>query len=99
MLLLFREQISILYADWQEYLHESLSQRELDSYKSTIRKKAPSDICKLALRRLPSLPARRSGRGVVVFIDEYEGPINCASECGYFTQVRPYCLYRAFWAE
>jgi hypothetical protein len=58
MLLLFQEELSILYADWEEYLQGSLSESEFDSYQAIIRKEASSDICKLALMRLSTLLAR-----------------------------------------
>jgi hypothetical protein len=96
MLLLFRAQLSRLYAEWEGYLRGSLSLKEIDDLQSIVREEASFDRCKLALKQLSFLLARKSRRGVVVLIDEYEGPVSCASEHGYFPQVRPCYPYTSF---
>jgi hypothetical protein len=92
MLLRFRQQLSSLFTYWEEYLRASLSQQEMVDYQSIIRKDASVDLCASALHQLSHLLARKSRRGVVVLMDEYEGPVSCAAEFGFFAQVR--CTFR-----
>jgi hypothetical protein len=92
----FREQVSEVYASWEKYLQGSLSELETSYYKTIMHEEASFDRCQGALTKLSCMLARRSERGVVVLIDEYEGPIISASEHGYFSQVCLYYPYQSF---
>jgi hypothetical protein len=85
----FRVMVSVLYKESYEYLWESLDLEEKEFYESIRFNRAPAEHWGDSLQRLSYFLAQKSGRGVMVFIDEYEVPINCAYENGYFDKVRP----------
>ena len=85
---MFQQRLSILYREWKPYLKASLCASELHDYQSVIHQEASPKDCKFALLELSRLLAHKSGRGVIVLIDKYEMPVSCASEFGYFPQVR-----------
>jgi hypothetical protein len=89
MLLEFQTVLSSLYKHWKDYLRSRLSGTEMDRYQAIIDMKASPRECKRALHELSQLLAKQSGRGVVVLVDEYDVPIACASEHGYFAEVCP----------
>ena len=85
----FRVMVSDLYEESYEYLGQSLDPEEKEFYESIRFNRAPAELWGNSLQRLSYFLARKSGRGVMVFIDEYEAPDNRAYELGYFDQVRP----------
>ena len=85
----FSVMVSELYKEWYEYLGKSLNPGEKEFFESIRFNTAPQENWKESLRRLSYFLARKSGRGVMVFIDEYEAPINCSYELGFFPKVRP----------
>ena len=85
----FRVMVSVLYKESYEYLGQSLDMEEKEFYESMRFNRAPAELWGDSLQRLSYFLARKSGRGVLVFIDEYEAPDNRAYELGYFDQVRP----------
>jgi hypothetical protein len=85
----FRVMVSVLYKESYEYLGQSLDPEEKEFYESIRFNRAPAELGGGSLQRLSYFLARKSGWGVMVFIDEYEVPDNCAYKLGYFDQVRP----------
>jgi hypothetical protein len=85
----FRMMVSALYTESYEYLGQSLDQEEKEFFESIRFNKAPVEHWGTSLQRLSYFLAQKSGRGVMVFIDEYEAPINRAFELGCFVKVRP----------
>jgi len=86
--------VSVLYKESYEYLGQSLDPDEKQFYESIRFNTAPAEHWGDSLQRLSYFLARKSGRKAMVFIDEYEAPINCAYEHGYFDKVRPSYPYR-----
>jgi hypothetical protein len=89
MLLSFRGMVSGLYKEWHLYLEHSLDPEEKAFFESVRLNTAPEEHWRTSLKRLSFFLARKSGRKVMVFIDEYEAPINDAYEGSFFDQVRP----------
>jgi len=85
----FREMVSHLYEESYEYLEDSLKPGEKIFFESIRLSTAPVERWRISLQRLSYFLARKSGRGAMVFIDEYEAPINGAYEHGFFDKVRP----------
>jgi hypothetical protein len=81
--------VSVLYKESYEYLGQSLDLEEKEFYESIRFNKAPAELWGDSLQRLSYFLARKSGRGAMVFIDEYEAPINRAYELGFFAKVCP----------
>ena len=72
-----------------EYLWQSLDPEEKEFYESICFNSAPVEHWWDTLERLSYFLAWKSGRGVMVFIHEYEAPYHYASDCGFFEKVRP----------
>src|SRR6202167_3960958 len=85
----FRGMVSHLYNESYGYLGQSLDPEEKEFYESICFNSSPAEHWGYSLQRLTYFLARKSGRGVMVFIDEYEVPDNRTYELGYFDQVRP----------
>jgi hypothetical protein len=85
----FTVMVSVLYEESYEYLEYSLNPGEKVFFESIRLNIAPVEHWEDSLQRLSYFLARKAGRGVMVFIDEYEAPINCAYENDYFDKVRP----------
>jgi hypothetical protein len=85
----FRVMVSVLYKESYEYLGQSLDPEEKEFFESIRFNRAPVEHWGNSLQRLSYFLGRKSGRGVMVFIDEYEAPINRAYEHGFFAKVRP----------
>jgi hypothetical protein len=79
--------ISDLYKKWYQYLENSLDREEKGFFDSVRFNEAPVDHWRRSLNRLSLFLARKSRRGTIVLIDEYETPINCAYEFDFFTRV------------
>ncbi|KAH9960947.1 hypothetical protein BC827DRAFT_1206471, partial [Russula dissimulans] len=92
MLEAFQEQVSELYRDWETYfkLHGGLDEIEHGHYQSIIHRKASFHEYALALMKLSKLLTQKSGRKVIVLIDEYETPISSAFEFGYLEKAEEY---------
>ena len=88
----FRVMVSVLYEESYEYLEYFLKPGEKAVFESIRLNIAPVEHWGDSLQRLSYFLARKSGRGVMVFIDEYEAPMNCAYENDYFDKVRPSIL-------
>ena len=90
MLFMFRRRISELYKGWYHYLGDSLDPEE-KAYFESIRLNTASQKADWmdSLRDLSAFLARKSGRKVIVLIDEYEAPVNHAYEENYFDKLRP----------
>ena len=89
MLESFREMVSDLYKESYGYLEHSLKPEEKAFFQSIRLNTAPVERWRISLQRLSYFLARKSGRGTMVFIDEYEAPNNRAYELGFFAKVRP----------
>ena len=85
----FRVTVLVLYEESYEYLEESLNSGEKEFFKSICFNKAPKDHWGDSLQQLSYSLARKSGQCVMVFIDEYKVPVNCAYEFGFFVEVHP----------
>ena len=73
--------VSNLYNEWYGYLESSLDTEEAAFFGSIRRNNTNSmEHWRTCLKRLSIFLARRSGRGVMVFIDEYETPVIQASD-------------------
>ena len=85
----FSVMVSELYEEWYEYLGQSLNPAEKEFFESIHLNTAPEANWEESLQRLSYFLARKSGRGVMVFIDEYEVPINRSYELGFFPKAHP----------
>ena len=74
----FRKMISRLYKEWNKYLEQSLDPNEKEFFESIRLNTAHVDDWSESLEELSYFLARKSGRKVMVFIDEYEIPNNRA---------------------
>jgi hypothetical protein len=84
--------VSDLYKEFYEYLGHSLdplSPGEKAFFESIRLNTASVECWGESLKRLSGFLARKSGRGVMVFIDEYETPYRYAYEFAFFAKVRP----------
>ena len=90
MFLSFRRMVAGLYKQWYQYLEHSLDPGEKAFFES-IRVNTALSVkhWRNSLQRLSFFLARKSGRGAMVFIDEYEVPNNHAYELGFSAQVCP----------
>ena len=77
----FRTLVSNLYREWQEYLWDSLTPQSRTAFLSILSKTAPVDNWTNSLAELSHLLAKKSGRKVIVLIDDYDPP-------SFFHQVR-----------
>jgi len=84
----FKDLIFELYKEWRDCLMQSLSPAERTYFESIYLMTATEDDFARSLKTLCSFLARKFGRKVIVLIDEYEAPIICAFEHGYFDKVR-----------
>ena len=89
MLASFKRMVSLLYQDWRVYLWDSLSEPNQKSFQSLENEEASDATLRGSLELLSQLLATKSGRQVIVLIDEYEVPNNRAYELDFFKQVRP----------
>ena len=82
--------VSNLYNEWYSYLEPSLDSEEASFFGSIRRNDTASvEHWGTSLERLSVFLARRSGRGVMVFIDGCEMPTTRTSEGNYAEIVRP----------
>jgi hypothetical protein len=94
MLSHFKYLVSDLYREWKDCLMPSLKQPDRTYFESICFKTATEAELEMSLYTLSELLFRKFGRKVIVLIDEYEAPNNCAYEDGYFKKVRSlYLLY------
>jgi hypothetical protein len=84
----FKELVAQLYKKWKDCLMESLESDDRTYFESIRTKTATKAELTWSLFKLSSFLARKFSRNVILLIDEYEAPINCAFECGYFHKVR-----------
>ncbi|KAK2467448.1 hypothetical protein APHAL10511_000303 [Amanita phalloides] len=80
----FRKQVSNLYEEWHEYLLDSLTPKQRQYFESIRLNEADEEEWDDSLTELCGYLARKSKQKVMVFIDEYEVPNNCAHEKGFF---------------
>jgi hypothetical protein len=80
--------VSHLYNESYGYLGQSLDPEEKEFYESICFNSAPAEHWGYSLQQLTYFLARKSGRGVMVFIDEYEAPYRYAYEYGFVEKVR-----------
>jgi hypothetical protein len=85
----FKDMVSSLYKGWKGYLWDSLEPKDQNDFQSFIDEEASHAKLRASLERLSSFLAKKSGRKVIVLIDEYEAPNNRAYEHGFFKEVRP----------
>jgi len=85
----FKDMVSSLYKSWKGYLWDSLGPEDQNDFQSFVEEKASDAKLSASLKRLSSFLAKKSGRKVIVLIDEYEVPNNCASEYGFLKEVHP----------
>jgi len=84
----FKDLASDLYSTWADYLMQSLQPMDKTYFESICLKTATKNDLKKSLNRLSYFLAQEFGHRVLVLIDEYEAPINCAFKQGYFDEVR-----------
>ena len=84
----FKTMVSLLYAEWKNYLWDFLDPEQQETFQSIRRKTASDGDLKISLALLSLFLAKKSGRKVIVLIDEYEAPNNRAYEHGFFKEVR-----------
>ena len=92
----FKEMVSLLYEIWREYLWDFLDPVEQEIFQTILSKEASDATLRLSLELLSKFLAKRSGRKVIVLIDEYEALNNRAYEFNFFQQVHssyPFRLY------
>ena len=85
----FRTMVADLCKEWYQYLKHSLDPEEEAYFESIRLNTAVVENWMNSLKRLSNFLRKKSGRGVMVFIDEYEAPINRAYECNFFPVVCP----------
>jgi hypothetical protein len=95
MLSTFKDLVFELYQEWRDRLMQSLNPAERTYFESIYLMTATEGDFAMSLKRLCSFLAKKFGRKVMILIDEYEAPINCAFERGYFHKVRS--LYSSVW--
>ena len=88
MLSTFRQLVSDLYEKWADCLMESLEPWQKAYFQSILDNTATKAQLKRSLFKLTSFLAEKFHQRVIVLIDEYEAPNNCAYEHGYFDKVR-----------
>jgi hypothetical protein len=81
--------VSEIYKEWYQYLKDSLDPEELEFFESIRLNNAFVEHWSHSLKRLSTFLARKSGRRVIVLIDEYEAPNNRAYEHNFFAKVSP----------
>jgi len=86
MLSNFKDLVSDLYMKWEDCLLQSLSPVDKTYFESICLKTATEDELANSLYRLSKFLTGKFGRKVIVLIDEYEAPINCAFENDYFNE-------------
>ena len=91
MLSKFEDLVSVLYKAWRDCLMQSLDAEERTYYNSISLKTATEDKLARSLYRLSYFLRQKFGQKVIVLIDEYEAPINCAFDHGYYGKVRSLC--------
>ncbi len=85
----FKGMVSKLYEEWKEYLWDSLSKKYQITFQSLIDESASHVTLRASLVLLTQFLGKKSGRKVIVLIDEYEAPNNRAYDFDFFKQVRP----------
>jgi hypothetical protein len=88
MLSKFRDLVSDLYTEWEDCLMQSLKLQERTYFESICKKTATEADLSWSLFKLSAFLAKKFRRGVIVLIDEYKAPNNCAYDRGYFNEVR-----------
>jgi len=81
--------VSTLYAKWEDCLMQSLKLPERTYFESIRNKTATAGDLKMSLYNLSEFLAEKFCQEVIVLIDEYEAPNNCAYDHGYFNKVCP----------
>jgi hypothetical protein len=84
----FKHLVSTLYEEWRDCLMQSLNPSERTFFESICFRTATNADLKQSLSKLSYFLCRKFDRKVIVLVDEYEGPNNCAFEHGYVGQVR-----------
>jgi hypothetical protein len=90
----FEGLVAHLYMEWEDCLMPTLKPGERTYFESICLRTATKSDVKNSLYRLSYFLARKFERGVIVLIDEYEAPNNCAYEHGYFVKVRSLYPFR-----
>jgi hypothetical protein len=85
----FKWMVSHLYKEWHQYLQDFLDPASKDLFESIRLGTAPKEQWRLSLQQLSVWLARKSGRGVIVLIDEYETPLHNAYKHSFFDEVCP----------
>src|ERR1700674_3819603 len=78
----FKRMVSNLYKEWYQYLEHILDPEEKAFFESIRLNTASEGDWRDGLQRLSVFLARKSERGAMVFIDEYEVPNNRAYDHG-----------------
>ncbi len=89
----FKQMVSRLYREWQGYLWDSLDSKDQKDFQSIRGKTASHGQWRISLEQLSEYLAKKSGRKVIVLIDEYEAPNNRAHEFNFFMQA---CHFMSF---
>ena len=85
----FKSMVSVLYGNWREYLWDSLDPEDQKTFQSIRSREASDATFRASLDLLSQFLYKKSGRKVIVLIDEYEAPNNRAYEFNFFEEVRP----------
>lgn len=89
----FKEMVSEVYREWSWYLKGSLNPEDQEFFDSICRQTASVEKWKTSLKRLSTFLAEKAHQKVMVFVDEYETPNNCAYEHGFFKEVRSLYIF------
>jgi hypothetical protein len=87
MLSNFRDLVSVLYAEWEDCLMQSLKLPERTYFESIRNKTATEANLMRSLYKLSYFLAKKFCQRVIVLIDKYEVPNNCAYDHGYFDEI------------
>jgi hypothetical protein len=88
MLSNFKDLVSVLYMGWKDCLMQSLNPAERTYFESIYLMTATGVNLTRSLHKLSYFLRRKFDQQVIILIDEYEAPIMCAYEHGYFDKVR-----------
>ncbi|KAH9974258.1 hypothetical protein BGW80DRAFT_1491217 [Lactifluus volemus] len=86
----FRNLVSDLYGEWEDCLMESLKPSERTYFESVLNKTATRAKLTKSLYYLSKFLTKKFGQKVIVLIDEYEVPNNCAYDHGYFDEANDF---------
>ena len=92
MLSKFKSNVSRLYRKWKDCLLPSLEPEDKTYFESICHKTVTNADLTRSLFNLTRFLAQKFNQEVIVLIDEYDAPYNCAYDRGYFDKVCSLCF-------